>query len=82
MKLVIVDIKENQKEKYYPQNALQYIGRAESAMFVRYSEDNDGGNVYMLKEEVFRAITPSLDTHGIDFVIISKHHITTKWDKE
>jgi len=79
MKLMMVDIKENQKKKYYPKNALQFIESDALAMFVKRSENRDGG-IYLMQEKTFRAIIPLLDTHDIDFAVLSKHSISA-WTK-
>jgi len=76
MKLLLVDIKDNQREKFYPKNVVQFIGREATTMFVDYNEDLDGA-IYMMQENIFKAVMVSLDTYDVDFEVISRHSIKT-----
>jgi len=74
MELIKVNIIENHEITGDYKNALQYIERAETAMFLDYN-DNLNGAIYMMKESTFKWVAVELDTIGIDYLIISKHNM-------
>ena len=72
MQLIKVDIKWNTDITGRDKNALQFINREQTAMFLEYNEKVDGA-VYLIGVDVWEWCKRAFDHFGIEYEILSIH---------